>query len=187
MLSFLDAVLFVLVVFLLLPIAAILAFLHLLPGHLPGAHDTLHADEVEVRRGESLVDRQDYSLHGTAEPVSHRLAAFSSSVDAEDLVMMTAMRNPEITISPIDTCKGATEATLFTWTLKVNEDFTLDSYDHGDVFESVEEALSNACTEFYSLSGERHVIAANSEQEFKVTIRQGGVSQPVKPRQLHPV
>lgn len=99
--------------------------------------------------------------------------------------MMTAMNIPEITISPLDFSKGMPDETLFKWRMKVCEEMTLDSYDHGDVFSSVEEALADAYAEFHNLSDERHLIPVHTEQEFKVTISQGLASAPASPPPLH--
>lgn len=98
--------------------------------------------------------------------------------------MITALSIPEITISPTDLCGGMQGETLFTWQMRAYKESTLDSYDHGDVFDSVEEALANAYAEFNSLAEQHHLIPAKIEQKFKITIRQ---TTTVKPAHLYSV
>jgi hypothetical protein len=100
--------------------------------------------------------------------------------------MITALNIPEITISPIDLCSDRPE---YTWKMKAYEESLMDSYDHGDVFTSVEEALADAYAVYFDLSNGRHLVPARQEQEFKVTIRQDivpedVVTQPVRSLRL---
>ena len=84
--------------------------------------------------------------------------------------MKTALKIPEIAIFPSDITTSVPGKSLYTWKMKVYEESIFDSYDHGDLFYSVEEALAHACSVFQNLVNHRHLFPSNMEQEFKVTI-----------------
>jgi hypothetical protein len=85
--------------------------------------------------------------------------------------MTTALNVPEITILPSSIPTGVPDKSLYAWKMKVYEDSIFDSEDHGDEFDSVEEALAHAYSVFHNLVNHRHLFPANIEQEFRVTIR----------------
>lgn len=84
--------------------------------------------------------------------------------------MNTPLRIPEIAILPSELSANAPDINLYAWKMKVYEESVFDSYDHGDLFDSVEEALAHACSVFQNLVNHRHLFPSNIEQEFKVTI-----------------
>jgi hypothetical protein len=84
--------------------------------------------------------------------------------------MVTPVNIPEITILPSKVLTGEPDKFLYAWKMKLHEESTLDSEDHGDDFDSVQEALTHAYTVFQDLVNRRQLYPANEEQEFKVTI-----------------
>jgi hypothetical protein len=88
------------------------------------------------------------------------------------IVVITALSIPEIVILPSDIPSDAPDRSLYTWKMKVYEESIFDSYDHGDHFGSVEEALAHAYSVFHNLVNHRHLFPSNKEQEFKITITQ---------------
>lgn len=85
--------------------------------------------------------------------------------------MITAVSIPEINILPSSIPTGVPDKSLYAWKMKVYEESVFDSEDHGDEFDSVEEALAHAYRVFQNLVDHRHLFPANTEQEFKVTIK----------------
>jgi hypothetical protein len=84
--------------------------------------------------------------------------------------MKTALSVPEIAIFPSDIITNVSGKSWYAWKMKVYEESIFDSYDHGDLFYTVEEALAHACSVFQNLVNHRHLFPSNIEQEFKVTI-----------------
>ena len=84
--------------------------------------------------------------------------------------MKTALSVPEIAIFPSDIITSVPGKSWYAWKMKVYEESIFDSYDHGDLFYTVEEALAHACSVFQNLVNHRHLFPSNIEQEFKVTI-----------------
>jgi hypothetical protein len=84
--------------------------------------------------------------------------------------MVTPVNIPEITILPSKVPTGEPDKFLYAWKMKLHEESTLDSEDHGDDFDTVQEALSHAYTVFQDLVNRRQLYPANDEQEFKVTV-----------------
>ena len=93
--------------------------------------------------------------------------------------MQTALRISEIAIFPSDVPASVPDKSLYTWKMKVYKESTFDSYDHGDLFYSVEEALAHAYSVFQNLVNHRHLFPSNLEQTFKVTITKQATSQPL--------
>jgi hypothetical protein len=91
--------------------------------------------------------------------------------------MHTALNIPEIAIFPSDIFTGVPGKSFYAWKMKVYEESSFDSYDHGDLFYSVEEALAHACGVFQNLVNHRHLFPSNVEQEFKVTITKQDASR----------
>ena len=85
--------------------------------------------------------------------------------------MVTPVKIPEIIISPSEVPTGEPGKFLYAWKMKLHEESTLDSEDHGDDFDSVQEAMAHALSVFEDLVTTRQLYPANIEQEFKVTIR----------------
>jgi hypothetical protein len=92
--------------------------------------------------------------------------------------MQTALRIPEIAIFPSDVPTSVPDRSLYAWKMKVYKESNFDSYDHGDLFYSVEEALAHAYSVFQNLVNHRHLYPSNPEQTFKVTITKQAASQP---------
>lgn len=88
-------------------------------------------------------------------------------------MMSISLNVPEITILPSEVPTGEPGKCLYAWRMKLHEESTLDSEDHGDDFESVVEALAHAYSVFEDLVNTRQLYPSNTEQEFKVTIRKG--------------
>ena len=84
--------------------------------------------------------------------------------------MITPVDVAEITILPSTVPTGEPDKFLYAWKMKLHEESTLDSEDHGDDFDTVQEALSHAYTVFQDLVNRRQLYPANDEQEFKVTV-----------------
>jgi hypothetical protein len=91
--------------------------------------------------------------------------------------MQTALNIPEIAIVPSDITTSVPNKRLYTWKLKVYKESSFDSYDHGDLFYSVEEALAHAYSVFQNLVNHRHLFPSNLEQTFKVTITKQDASR----------
>lgn len=87
--------------------------------------------------------------------------------------MPTPISIPEITIVPSDVPSGEAGKCLYAWKMKLHEESTLDSEDHGDDFDSIQEALAHAYAVFEDLVSVRELYPNNEEQEFKVTVRKG--------------
>ena len=87
--------------------------------------------------------------------------------------MSTPLNVPEITIEPSEVPSGKSGKCLYAWKMKLHEESTLDSEDHGDDFDSVPEALAHAYIVFEDLVNRRQLYPSNAEQEFKVTIKKG--------------
>jgi hypothetical protein len=85
--------------------------------------------------------------------------------------MATPVHIPEITILPSKVPSGEPDKLLYAWNMKLHEESILDSEDHGDDFDSVQEALAHAYTVFEDLVDRRRLYPANEEQEFKVIIK----------------
>lgn len=92
---------------------------------------------------------------------------------AKEAIMITPVNVPEITILPSEVPSGELGEFLYAWKMKLHEESTLDSEDHGDDFDSIQEALAHAYTVFEDLVNTRQLYPSNTEQEFKVTIRKG--------------
>ncbi len=92
--------------------------------------------------------------------------------------MQTALSIPEIAIFPSDIPTSVPDRSLYTWKMKVYKESSFDSYDHGDLFYSVEEALTHAYGVFQNLVNHRHLFPSNLEQTFKVTITKQAASSP---------
>jgi hypothetical protein len=92
--------------------------------------------------------------------------------------MQTALNIPEIAIFPSDITTSVPDKSLYTWKLKVYKESSFDSYDHGDLFYSVEEALAHAYSVFHNLVNHRHLFPSNLEQTFKVTITKQDACRP---------
>lgn len=86
--------------------------------------------------------------------------------------MPTPINIPEITVYASTVPTGEPEKSFYAWKMKLYEESTLDSEDHGDDFDSTLEALAHAFTVFEDLANRRQLYPANMEQEFKVTIKQ---------------
>ncbi len=84
--------------------------------------------------------------------------------------MATVLAIPEITVFPSDIPSGEADKSLYSWKMKLHEEETLCSEDHGDEFDSIIEALDHAFRIFEDLVGRRHVYPASNEQEFKLTV-----------------
>ena len=84
--------------------------------------------------------------------------------------MLTPVNVPEISIYTSTVPTGEAGKTLYAWKMKLHEESILDSEDHGDDFDSVQEALAHAYTVFEDLVNRRELYPSNTEQEFKVTI-----------------
>ena len=87
--------------------------------------------------------------------------------------MATPINVVEVTILPSDVPTGEPDKFLYAWKMKLHEESTLDSEDHGDDFDTVQEALAHAYTVFEDLVNRRKLYPASVEQEFKVTIITG--------------
>ena len=87
--------------------------------------------------------------------------------------MVTPVKIPEITILPSEVPTGVPGKHLYAWKMRLHEESTLDSEDHGDDFDSVAEALAHAYAVFQDLVTTRKLYPANAEQDFKVTIKSG--------------
>jgi hypothetical protein len=85
--------------------------------------------------------------------------------------MSTAVAIPEITIFPSDIPSGKEGKVLYSWKMKLHEEETLCSEDHGDEFDSVIEALDHAFSVFEDLVSRRHIYPSSDEQEFKLLVR----------------
>ena len=85
--------------------------------------------------------------------------------------MSTALTVPEISIFPSDIPSGKDGQVLYAWKMKLHEQETLCSEDHGDEFDSVLEALDHAFSVFEDLVTRRRVYPANDEQEFRLKVR----------------
>ena len=84
--------------------------------------------------------------------------------------MSTVLAIPEITVFPSDIPSGEADKVLYSWKMKLHEEETLCSEDHGDEFDSIIEALDHAFSIFEDLVGRRHVYPSSNEQEFKLTV-----------------
>jgi hypothetical protein len=84
--------------------------------------------------------------------------------------MSTALAVPEIAIFPSDIPSGKEGKVLYSWRMKLHEEETLCSEDHGDEFDTVLEALDHAFSVFEDLVGRRHVYPSHQEQEFRLRI-----------------
>ena len=91
----------------------------------------------------------------------------------KEAIMITPVNVPEFTILPSEVPSGEPGKCLYAWKMKLHEESTLDSEDHGDDFDSVQEALAHAYTVFEDLVNTRQLYPSNVEQEFKVTIKKG--------------
>ena len=98
--------------------------------------------------------------------------------------MITALNIPEIAIFPSDISTGVQDKSLYAWNMKVYEESIFDSEDHGDQFDTVEEALAHAYSVFENLVNHRHLFPSNMEQEFKITIKQKSTSRDKRPLAL---
>ena len=87
--------------------------------------------------------------------------------------MATPINVAEITILPSNVPTGEPDKFLYAWKMKLHEESTLDSEDHGDEFDTVQEALAHAYTVFEDLVNRRQLYPANAEQQFKVSIITG--------------
>lgn len=87
--------------------------------------------------------------------------------------MLTPISSPEITIQPSDVPSGEEGKCLYAWKMKLHEESTLDSEDHGDDFDTVGEALAHAYGVFLDLVDRRKSYPSRETQEFKVTIQKG--------------
>ena len=85
--------------------------------------------------------------------------------------MLTPVNIPEITVLPSEVPTEESDKCIFAWKMKLHEESTLDSEDHGDDFDSVQEALAHAYTVFEDLVNTRQLYPSNVEQEFKITIK----------------
>ncbi len=85
--------------------------------------------------------------------------------------MSTPISTPEITIVPSDVPTGEPGKCLYAWKLKLHEESTLESEDHGDDFDSIQEALAHAYTVFEDLVSTRGLYPDNEEQAFQVTVK----------------
>jgi len=85
--------------------------------------------------------------------------------------MSTPLKVPEITVVPSDIPSGEPGSLLYAWRMQLHEDAVLNSEDHGDEFDSIEEALVHAYGVFTDLVERRHSYPGADEQEFKLTIR----------------
>jgi hypothetical protein len=90
--------------------------------------------------------------------------------------MQTALSIPEIAVFPSDIPASVPDTSLYAWKMKVYKESSFDSYDHGDLFYSVEEALAHAYSVFQNLVNHRHLFPSNLEQKFHVTIMKQAVS-----------
>jgi hypothetical protein len=95
--------------------------------------------------------------------------------------MITALSIPEIAIIPSNIPSDLPDKNFYTWKMKVYEESIFDSYDHGDQFGSVEEALAHAYSVFHNLVNHRHLFPSNIEQEFKITITQKAAASGTQP------
>jgi hypothetical protein len=84
--------------------------------------------------------------------------------------MLTPVNIPEISIYTSTVPTGEAGKKLYAWKMKLHEESILDSEDHGDDFDSVQEALAHAYTVFEDLVNRRELYPSNVGQEFKVTI-----------------
>ena len=84
--------------------------------------------------------------------------------------MATPIKVAELTILPSNLPTAEPGKFLYAWKMKLHEESTLDSEDHGDDFDTVQEALVHAYTVFEDLVNRRQFYPASAEQEFKVTI-----------------
>ncbi len=85
--------------------------------------------------------------------------------------MTTALAVPEISIFPSDIPSGKEGRSLYSWRMKLHEQETLCSEDHGDEFDSVLEALDHAFSVFEDLVNRRQIYPANDEQEFRLKVK----------------
>ena len=85
--------------------------------------------------------------------------------------MPTPISTPEITIVPSDVPTGVPDKCLYAWKLKLHEESPLDSEDHGDDFDSIQEALAHAYSVFEDLVSRRELYPDNEEQAFQVTVK----------------
>ena len=85
--------------------------------------------------------------------------------------MSTPRKIPEIMILPSAVATGETGNALYAWRMRLDDESTLDSEDHGDDFGSVTEALAHAYDVFRDLVDIRKLYPNNTTQEFKLIIR----------------
>lgn len=84
--------------------------------------------------------------------------------------MLTTVNIPEISIYTSNVPTGKAGKKFYAWKMKLYEESILDSEDHGDDFDSVQEALAHAYTVFEDLVIRRELYPLKVAQEFKVTI-----------------
>ena len=85
--------------------------------------------------------------------------------------MSTPLSIPEIAVFPSDIPTGEEGKVWYSWAMKLHEEETLQSEDHGDEFYTVAEALNHALSVFQDLVERRHVFPSNREQEFKLKVK----------------
>ena len=85
--------------------------------------------------------------------------------------MSTPVAIPEITVFPSDIPRGEEGTVWYAWTMKLHEEDTLRSEDHGDDFDTVREALDHAFSVFEDLVERRHVYPWHDQQEFRVAVK----------------
>ncbi len=78
--------------------------------------------------------------------------------------MITPVNVPEFTILPSEVPGGEPGKCLYAWKMKLHEESTLDSEDHGDDFDSVQEALAHA---YRYLLPERQVLEGQLTLRFE--------------------
>lgn len=78
---------------------------------------------------------------------------------------------PEITVFPSAIPTGEEDKVWYAWAMRLHEDETLQSEDHGDEFYSVGEALVHALSVFQDLVDRRRAYPAHREQEFRLTVK----------------
>lgn len=85
--------------------------------------------------------------------------------------MSTPLTIPEITVFPSDIPTGEEGKVWYAWAMKLYEEETLRSEDHGDEFYTVGEAMDHALGVFQDLVDRRHVFPSHREQEFRLTVK----------------
>ena len=85
--------------------------------------------------------------------------------------MYTPLAVPEITVFPSAIPTGEEGVVWYAWSMKLHEEETLQSEDHGDDFYSIAEALEHALSVFQDLVDRRNAYPSNREQEFRLTVK----------------